>query len=191
MDGINMAQQSVSLKRNTRKGYNKSGSRIDMTPMVDLGFLLITFFIFTSTMSTPAAMDLAMPKDGDPTPSAASGAFTILVGNNGAVAYYEGQPEAGRGNIHQASLKVLRDALIKKKKEVVAAYTPDAVCEANAKAGKTTMENCHQQKLMVLIKPGAEADYKTVIALLDEMTINQIARYALVKPEETELRFIP
>lgn len=191
MAGIEMAQQSVSCKRNVHKGYKKSGSRIDMTPMVDLGFLLITFFIFTSTMSTPTTMDLAMPKDGDPTPSAASGALTILVGNNGAVSYYEGQPEAGGANIHQANLKALRDALIKKKKEVVAAYIPNTACEANVKAGKTTMENCRQQKLMVLIKPGAEADYKTVIALLDEMTINQIARYALVKPDETELQFIP
>src|SRR5919112_5522683 len=77
------------------KKAKKMSTRIDMTPLVDLGFLLITFFIFTTTMSTPSTMDLFMPKDTDKdeelNKAKESGALTIMLGKDNHVYYYEGQ----------------------------------------------------------------------------------------------------
>lgn len=66
--------------------------RVDMTPMVDLGFLLITFFIMTTELSKPTAMDLYMPKDGPPTHLCETCALTVLVDKDNLY-YYEGQWE--------------------------------------------------------------------------------------------------
>src|SRR5215470_14364844 len=76
------------------KKAKKLSTRVDMTPMVDLGFLLITFFIFTATMKSPTTMDLNMPKESDKqdeTKIKQSGALTILLGKDDHVYYYEGE----------------------------------------------------------------------------------------------------
>ncbi|GAB3415268.1 biopolymer transporter ExbD [Niabella aquatica] len=159
-----------------------------MTPMVDLGFLLITFFIFTSALSEPNAMNLFMPKtEGPPSLIPQSGALTIIVDKEGELFYYEGAPAADGSNFTQSSLSSIRKEIVRKKHEVISNYIPDAACEARAVANKTGMDDCRQKNLTLLIKPTADADYKTIVAVLDEMAINKIARYALLDPDENEL----
>src|SRR5262245_17175055 len=64
--------------------------RIDMTPMVDLGFLLITFFVFTTEISKPATTQLNMPHDGPPLPIPESKSLTILLNGSNKIFYYYG-----------------------------------------------------------------------------------------------------
>ena len=174
------------------KKAKKLSTRVDMTPMVDLGFLLITFFIFTSTMSSPTTMDLNMPKDTEKkeeeTKVKMSGALTIMLGRDNNIFYYEG--ELTNENASQAfkssTFKDIRDVIINKKKEVESRYVTDPACEDKARAEGKDPKDCRQKDFFVLIKPTEEANYKNVIDLLDEMTINKVARYALLEPFDTE-----
>ena len=150
------------------KKAKKLSTRVDMTPMVDLGFLLITFFIFTATMSSPAAMQLYMPKDTDKkeelNKAKESGALTIMLGKGNQVYYYEGQLLPDGSNFKSTNFKGIRDVIIDKKRRT----PPD--------------------DLVVVIKPNEEATYKNTVDILDEMTINGIKRFALVDitPQENE-----
>jgi biopolymer transport protein ExbD len=148
------------------KKAKKLSTRVDLTPMVDLGFLLITFFIFTTTMSQPTAMKLFLPKDTDKPEEQnklkESGALTLMLGKNSNVYYYEGQLADQAANFKTSTMKKIRDIIISKKRS-----TP-------------------KEDFMVVIKPSAEATYKDVVDILDEMTINDIGRYALVDITEIE-----
>src|SRR5688572_32130502 len=115
------------------KKAKKLSTRVDMTPMVDLGFLLITFFIFTTTMSSPTALDLYMPKDTDKdeeqNEAKESGALTIMLGKGDQVYYYEGQVAADGANFKSTTFKGIRDIIIDKKKRVMAAHRHDGTCK--------------------------------------------------------------
>ena len=178
------------------KKAKKLSTDVDMTPMVDLGFLLITFFIFTSTMNEPTALDLNMPKDNKDkekqTEVKESGAINVLIGKD-AVFYYEGNLLPDGSNFKSATMAELRDVLIKKKKDVISRYVRDAAgveCENDAIRRGKSPEDCKQKDLFVLIKPTAEASYERVVDVLDEMTINKIARYAMIDPYPTELPYV-
>src|SRR5574337_760793 len=98
------------------KKAKKLSTRVDMTPMVDLGFLLITFFIFTTTMSTPSTMKLFMPKDEKDkekqTEIKESGALTIMLVKNNGVNYYEGQLKDDGSNFETSTFKKIREVII-------------------------------------------------------------------------------
>lgn len=176
------------------KKAKKLSTRIDMTPMVDLGFLLITFFIFTSTMSNPTTMDLNMPKDTkdekEQTLTKMSGALTIFLGKDNKVFYYEGLLDEAGAGFKSTNFKEIRDEIIRKKKDVEAAYVQDPACENKAISEGKDPKECRQKDFFVLIKPTDDANYKGVIDLLDEMTINKVGRYALLPPDPEELKLI-
>ncbi|MEO5563522.1 MAG: biopolymer transporter ExbD [Chitinophagaceae bacterium] len=176
------------------KKAKKLSTRVDMTPMVDLGFLLITFFIFTATMNEPSTMDLNMPKDTDKedeqTKTKQSGALTVMLGKNDQVYYYEGELAPDGSNFQQTTFKGIRDEIIKKKKSVIAAYRTDPVCEDKARKEGKRVSDCAQQDFFVVIKPDEESTYKNAVDMLDEMTINDVKRYALMKISDTEKQLV-
>ena len=161
----------IEVKSGGKKGpgvkkAKKQSTRVDLTPMVDLGFLLITFFMFTTTLSSPTAMKLIMPdetaKPEEQNEAAKSGVFTLILGKADQVYYYEGDDPT---KMQVTNLKGVRDKILDKK-------------------GRTPAD-----KLVVIIKPDQDATYKDAVDLLDEMTINDIQKYAMigVRPDEYAL----
>lgn len=152
-----------------KKG-KKLSTKVDLTPMVDLGFLLITFFIFTTTMSTPTAMKLYLPKDTDKpeeqNKAKESGALTLLLASDRNVFYYEGILAVDGSNFKSTNFKELRGVIMDKKKRTDA------------------------KDLVIVIKPNKESKFKDVVDALDEMTINDVKRYALVDISEAEAKLI-
>jgi hypothetical protein len=172
------------------KKAKKLSTRVDMTPMVDLGFLLITFFIFTATMSSPTTMDLNMPKDTekkeDETKVKQSGALTIMLGKKDKVYYYEGELAPDGSNFKSTDFGGIRNEIIRKKKEVIGNYKTNADCEAKAKAKNKPISDCFDEDFVVVIKPTPDATYKNTVDILDEMTINMVKRFAMVKISDVE-----
>jgi len=154
----------------------KLSTKVDLTPMVDLGFLLITFFIFTTTMSESKAMKLIMPDDSDPKKEmtlAKSNALTVIPLAGNKVFYYHGElNEALKENAWGVTGYSERDGLGKIVRIKQSAL--DKVKPGNRK------------ELMLLIKPSPEANYESVVHALDEATINDVKKYAILDltPEE-------
>ena len=178
------------------KKAKKLSTRVDMTPMVDLGFLLITFFVFTATLSSPTTLDLNMPKDikdpKDQTEVKESGVLTIMLGKGDQVYYYEGKlvVDATGNNFKQTTFKGIRDIIIAKKKDVISRYKTDPACEAEAVSKGKPISNCAEKDFVVIIKPSNDATYKNTVDILDEMTINQCRTYAMVKLSDPEYELI-
>jgi biopolymer transport protein ExbD len=150
--------------------------------MVDLGFLLITFFIFTTTMSQPTALKLFLPDDKvnpeDQNKAKESGVLTILMGADNHIYYYEGQLKSDGSNFLSASFNgenSIRDVILKKK--------------ADVRSRSTDAENPYKD-FVVVIKPSAECNYKNVIDILDEMAINVVKKYALVDISDGESQLV-
>ncbi len=150
----------------------KNSGKPDMTPMVDLGFLLITFFMYTTTFSKPNVLKLNMPDkndDEDPTEQPEvkeSNTITILMGKDDKVYWYQ---------------KALAD--VKPEDLTETDYSAEGIRKAilTKKANAISQEN-----FTVIIKPTSEANWKNTVDILDEMAITKSDKYAIVDLEKVE-----
>ena len=141
---------------------NKRSTRVDLTPMVDLGFLLITFFVFTTTMMQPTAMKLILPKEGPSTNIPAKAALTLMPAKDNLIYYYEGMDPS---KLQTTDFHSIREIVLKKK------------------------ASTNPKWFEVVLKPTKDANYKNVVDILDEMKIDAVPHYALVDitPMESSL----
>lgn len=161
----------------------KQNSKVDLTAMVDLAFLLITFFMLTTTLSKPKQMPLGLPdKADDPTDKQdikvdENRTMTILLGENGKLVYYMGMinaPKAGPKDITYGKEGIRQELLSRRK----------SVLEYSASIGKP------KNGIIVIIKPSKKSTYRNLVDILDEMAIVDVPTYAIVNeftPEETKL----
>ena len=149
-------------------GKKRLSTRVDLTPMVDLGFLLITFFIFTTTMSEATGMKLTLPKDdttGKPITTAASKTLSLILAGNNRIWYYKGDDLQ---KIALTDYKGLRSVITNMRVSV----------QQQFKDPKETV---------ILIKPTPASSYKNLVDTWDEMTICDISRPVLMEPNQEEI----
>lgn len=169
----------------SKKGRSKKPSpRVDLTPMVDLAFLLITFFMLTTSLSKPKAMEIALPDTEnipvDPPPVDDDVVMTVLLAPKNVVLYYFGSPEkaaADPNGIKSTTFDKesgIRKVILDKKKAVAA--LPNGLGIDSKKNNKT----------MVLIKAVDSSVYGNMVDVLDEMHIADIKFYAILPISEPE-----
>jgi biopolymer transport protein ExbD len=160
----------------------KANAKVDLTAMVDLAFLLITFFMLTTTLSKPQSMSLGLPDKNEDDKNVdikvdENRTATLLLGDNNKLTFYMGlleTPIAGPKDISYGREGVRKELL--KRKEEVLAYS--------------TAKGKPDQGMIVIIKPSKKSNYKNVIDILDEMAITGVPTYTIVNditPAELKL----
>jgi len=151
--------------------------RVDLTPMVDLAFLLITFFMLTTSLNKPQAMDVAMPDTSEPTqltPFSDRRTMTVLLGANNKIVWYWGrldQPIEGPRMTTHGGVGIRWEILDKRDK--IAAEQGDVT-----------------KGLMVIIRPSDQSHYSDLVSILDEMKINNVKQYMMGEISEEDIRLL-
>lgn len=169
-----MAEIETKRSNSKKKTFNKKSTRVDLTPMVDLGFLLITFFVFTTTMSTPKAMDLVMPYDKAPPGDniCESCVLTVLLDKNNRIKYYEGAAE-NNPPVKETGFapEQIRNVLMQKKADVI-----------KARGGN--------DQFTLIIKASPASNFKNFVDITDEVTICQLKKYYIDELNEADKKIL-
>lgn len=178
-----MAELNTAPKGDDKKVRSKKQNpTVDLTAMVDLAFLLITFFILTTTLSKPQSMDLAMPDkdekvDEQQTETPAWRTLTVVLGENNKIAYYVGSlenpQEGGEPKLTSYGKNGIRQVILNKSKEV-----------------RARVSNPEKESLVILIKPSDKSNYKNFVDILDEMAITQEKRYAVMDITDEDIQML-
>ncbi|MDR0865555.1 MAG: biopolymer transporter ExbD [Candidatus Symbiothrix sp.] len=200
----------VQVKESGGGGKNKQKKqtlRVDFTPMVDMNMLLITFFMFCTTLLKPQTMNINMPSNEksdteDGSDVKASGAITLLLAGDDQLYYYEGMPKDEKtGEDHYDDPNFLH----------VSSYDPNGIEEYLIKRNVGTYEQIQELKVQlqnqeipdsifrqkskeiydkakegsrtpptVMIKPTDFSSYKNLVDVLDEMLVTNIGAYAVI-----------
>jgi biopolymer transport protein ExbD len=163
----------------------KQNSKVDLTAMVDLAFLLITFFMLTTTLSKPQSMSLGLPdKEDDPNKKKdvkvdENRTMTILLADNDKIVRYVGllatPVDGGAPKEFAFGKEGIRKEILSRKKSVLA---------------YSTAKGKPQNGIIVIIKPTKKSNYRNLVDILDEMAIAGVETYAIVpefSPEESKL----
>lgn len=158
-----------SDNRNGKKNRSqKQLPRVDLTAMVDLAFLLITFFMLTTTLAKQNAMEVAMPVGEVPGTVPDDRALTVCIGSDNNAVTYLGtieNPEKTR----TAKVTKIRAGLL------------EDINFIEQRSGKGAI---------VLIKPSEKSNFKNLVDVLDEMAITKVGTYAIADIAEADLKIL-
>ena len=192
-----------------KKSRKKASIKVDFTPMVDLGFLLITFFMLTTSMTKPKTMEIQKPKNDhlkkeDMNKLNAAQALTLLLTKDDKIVYYFGMlndptiplnPQVmGYGPDELRKLLITENRKRNPKADSIPIYKKQAehgiISTEQFRADEARIFDQYKtQALFVLIKTDDNAKYKNLVNVLDEMSITNIRSYAIVDiiPQEEKM----
>lgn len=206
MAEVNTGDSGGGHGKHDKKRAKKLSTRIDMTPMVDLAFLLLTFFVMTSTFNKAKTMEINFPAE-DPTtePPKINNALTFIMSKDNSIYYYYGQfygPNNKEGKpvtelvksnfskdgVHKLLLEK-NQTTIEQINKLTSDFKSGAIKQDSIYKKEIGLAKGNKNALTVLIKADDKAIYKNVIDLIDELIICQVGKYAVVDmmPAEFEL----
>lgn len=165
-----MQEQGGDSGKGGKKRAKRSSTKIDMTPLVDLAALLITFFMLTTTFNKPQTMEINMPVKDVPKEEQialkASNAMTIILGDDDEIYYYFGLAEDNP--------EVLESS-----------YASDGIRKV-----LTSPQVKSNEKMTVLVKPMEGSRYKNMVDILDELKITDTKKFALVEIADDDKQLV-
>ena len=167
--------QKVEGKKERRSIRNRPMPKVDLTAMVDLAFLLITFFMLTTSLNTPHKLDIAMPDKGpitEPILLSEDRVLNLLLGEDNELMYYRGTAESP----------------ISSAKKV--AYGKLGLGELLVKTAVEVKQATNGQDIIVLIKPGEGSIARNLVDAVDAVQRAAIGRYMITKINDVEKRMM-
>lgn len=192
-DGAKRGRKPTKLKR--------LASRVDLTALVDLGFLLITFFMLATSLAKPQTMEISMPPRDRPSSKLsaikASLAMTIIIGKDSKVYYFFGRAEKAT-EVAQTSFapngirKVLlqRNGAVNVELQRLQQQKRSGAISAEAYTERAAAVKMGRAALVVLIKPSDSSKYEDLVGIMDEMNIANMGKYAILPISASEAALV-
>jgi biopolymer transport protein ExbD len=168
MADVSLGNSGGGRGKKGRSRGSKISTKIDMTPMVDLAFLLITFFMLTTTFSKPQAMQVNMPdktEDNQKMEIKESRTMTVILGDQDKIYWYQG---------------------LKSDDVKLSDFSPEGIRKIIAEKSKAISD-----EFVVIVKPGKKSKYKNLVDILDEIHISGgKVRYSISKITDKDMEVI-
>jgi len=198
-------EQTTSRRRHKKIRAERASTHIDMTPMVDLAFLLLTFFMLTTTFMKQSTISITMPVKGPPTTVPITRAITILLTSGDRILWYVGEddprnpPKTNLADFSVDGPESIRNVLLEKNRTTLSEIqlVKDSVAKGIIRNDRAeinkhflAVRNANKNGLIVLIKPDDKSKYKNLVDILDEILICQVANYAIMDVSASEKQLI-
>lgn len=160
-------------KKHKQTACNKKSTRVDLAPMVDLGFILLTFFVFTAALSQPMVMNLVVPNNKDSAVNddiCETCVLTLILEKDNKIFYYTGKQETASCRVTDYSSSGIRKIIMQKKKNV--------------------LQQKRKNDFVLIIKPAALSSFKNLVDAVDECSINMVKRYYIDVVNEEDKKWL-
>jgi biopolymer transport protein ExbD len=160
MAGADVAE-SKSHAKGKKKKKKRAGVRIDMTPMVDVAMLLLTFFMLTTVFNKPQTMELNLPPDDKGVEVPASTLLTVRIEPNMAIYWSMGSEPAA---LKKIAFKELRPLLVERLHSI--------------------------PKLITLVQIDRDAKYNDMVDVMDELNLANITKFSIAPMKDADKKLI-